>query len=174
MQRLLDFSRPRGLVARSVDVNALILGIEDLLKCTSLPRFHLKIELGAGSMWTVCDPHQLENTILGLVINARDAMPAGGTLTVKTEHADLATDRLGLSPGRYVGVCIADTGFGMSPEAVDRAFDPFYTTKRTGHRIGLGFPLAELFIERFRGHIGIDSVVGEGTHVWLYLPGEPV
>jgi signal transduction histidine kinase len=139
-----------------------------------LPGFDLKIELAAGPMATMCDCHQLENTLLDLVINARDAMPDGGVLTVKTEYADLAVEHARLPLGRYAGICVRDTGIGMSPEALEQVFDPFYTTKTTGHRVGLGLPLAELFAERFQGHIGIESMIGRGTQVWLYLPSRPV
>lgn len=170
--RLLDFSRPRRPEPRTVELNTVIAAMQPLLRCALLPRFDLKIESGVGPMRTACDPHQLESTILDLILNARDAMPAGGEITIKTEYADLATERMGLPRGRYVSLCVADTGFGMSAEALARVFDPFYTTKTTGQRVGLGLPLAELFVDRFRGHIGIDSIVGRGTRVRLYLPEE--
>jgi signal transduction histidine kinase len=173
-QRLLEFARPQRPEARAIDANATIVRLQDLLRCALLPGLELKIELGAGPMETICDSHQLENTLLDLVLNARDAMPGGGILTVKTEHADLLLERAGLPPGRYVSICVDDTGVGMSPDALKRVFDPFYTTKTTGHRIGLGLPLAELFAERFQGHIGIDSAIGRGTQVRLYLPCRPI
>jgi len=173
-QRLLEFARPRRPEARVVDANAIIVRMQDLLRCALLPGFELKVELGAGPMETICDNHQLENTLLDLVLNAREAMPSGGVLTVKTEHADLAVEHAELPPGRYVSICVVDTGVGMSPDALERIFDPFYTTKTTGHCTGLGLPLAALFAERFRGHIDIESIVGRGTQVSLYLPCRPV
>ena len=173
-ERLLEFARPRRPEARAIDANAIIVRMRDLMRCALLPGFELKIELGAGPMETICDKHQLENILLDLILNARDAMPSGGVLTVKTEHADLAVEHAGLPPGRYIGICVEDTGVGMPADVLERVFDPFYTTKTTGQRIGLGLPLAELFVERFQGHIGIESMVGRGTQVWLYLPCRPV
>jgi signal transduction histidine kinase len=173
-QRLLEFARPRRPEARLVDVNANIVRMQDLLRCALLPGFQLKVELGAGPMETICDSHQLENTLLDLVLNAREAMPGGGVLRVKTEHADLAVEHAELPPGRYVSICVCDTGVGISPGALESVFDPFYTTKTTSHCIGLGLPLAQLFVERFQGHIAIESVMGRGTQVELYLPCRPV
>ena len=173
-QRLLEFARPRRPEARVVDANAIIVRMQDLLRCALLPGFELKVELGAGPMETICDNHQLENTLLDLVLNAREAMPGGGVLTVKTEHADLAVEHARLPPGRYVSICVYDTGVGISPDALESVFDPFYTTKTTGNCIGLGLSLAQLFVERFQGYIAIESVMGRGTQVWLYLPCRPV
>jgi signal transduction histidine kinase len=169
-QRLFDFARPRRPDPKPLEINATISGMQDLLRCAMLPHFDLNLALGAGPMLTVCDRHMLENTILDLVLNAREAMPGGGTLTIKTEYADLAIEQMGLHCGRYVSICVGDTGIGMPPEVLAQAFDPFFTTKSTGHRVGLGLPLAELFAERFEGHIGIESIVGQGTRVWLCLP----
>jgi signal transduction histidine kinase len=173
-QRLLEFARPRRPEARVIDANTLIVRMQDLLRCALLPGIDLRIELGAGPMETICDNHQFENTLLDLVLNAREAMPGGGMLTIKTMHADLAIQRAGLTAGRYVGICVGDTGVGISPDALEHIFDPFYTTKTTGHRTGLGLPLAGLFVERFQGHIGIETALGRGTQVWLYLPCRPV
>jgi signal transduction histidine kinase len=169
-ERLIEFATPRRTEARAIDANAIIVRMQDLMRCALLPGFELKIELGAGPMETICDRNQLENTLLDLIFNARDAMPDGGVLTIKTEHADLTVENAGLPPGRYVGICVGDTGVGMSPDTLEHVFDPFYTTKTTGQLIGLGLPLAELFSERFHGHIGIESTIGRGTQVWLYLP----
>lgn len=169
-ERVLEFARPQKPETRAIDVNAIIVRMHDMMQCALLPGFELKIELGAGPMETICDKHQLENTLLDLILNARDSMPDGGVVTVNTEHADLAFEHPGLPSGRYISICVGDTGVGMSPDALERVFDPFYTTKTTGNRIGLGLPLAELFAERFQGHIGIESMPGRGTQVWLYLP----
>jgi signal transduction histidine kinase len=169
-QRLLAFVRPQPVAGEAVEVNSAIDRMRDLLLCTMLPEFQLNIALDDRPMTTWCDPRQLEIAILDLVLNARDAMPRGGTLTVKTGLADMRTDKIGLPPGRYVSICVGDTGMGMPPESLVRVFDPLYTTRSTGQRTGLGLPLAKLFVERFQGYIAIDSVVGTGTFVQLYLP----
>jgi signal transduction histidine kinase len=101
-------------------------------------------------------------------------MPLGGTLTIRTEYAELAADLNELPTGRYVSICVEDTGFGMCSETLTRVFDPFYTTKATGHRMGWGLPLTALFVEQSRGHLAIDSAPGAGTQVWLHLPSNEI
>jgi CheY-like chemotaxis protein len=123
---------------------------------------------------TKCDPNQLESAILNLAINARDAMPAGGTLAIETRNADLddayASRQRGLGPGQYVCIVVTDTGSGMSADTLSKAFDPFFTTKPIGQGTGLGLSMIYGFARQSNGHIKIDSELGRGTAVQLYLP----
>jgi signal transduction histidine kinase len=144
--------------------------METLLNCTLGERIELKLALADDLASTVCDPHQLENAVLNLTINAKDAMPAGGKLVIETCRADLGTGRAALRKGRYIGVCVSDTGTGMRPDVAQRAFDPFYTTKPTGRGSGLGLAMTKHFVEQFGGSVSIESTVGRGTTIILYLP----
>jgi CheY-like chemotaxis protein len=128
----------------------------------------------AGGLWNcICDPNQLENALLNLCINARDAMPSGGTLTVETANTwidDAAAKERGMETGQYVAICVTDTGTGMSPEVSARAFDPFFTTKPTGQGTGLGLSMVYGFTRQSDGHVRIYSEPGEGTTIKIYLP----
>jgi CheY-like chemotaxis protein len=129
----------------------------------------------AGGLWpTLCDPHQLESAILNLAINARDAMPDGGQLTIETcnTHLDRAYAKLspGVEPGQYICICVTDTGIGMSPDVIARAFDPFFTTKPMGQGTGLGLSMIYGFARQSEGHAKIYSEMGQGTTVKIYLP----
>ncbi len=168
-RRLRDFSLPHCPVTRLVDVNATIAGMKDLLKCMALPGLQFEVELGIGPMSTVCDPAELVSTILDLVLNARQAMPGGGTISLVTARADLAVEQVGLPSGGYVSIGVGDTGAGMTADALGRVFGPLYATK-SGRRAGLGLRLAKRFVDRFHGHLSIESAVGQGTQVRLYLP----
>ena len=173
-QRLLAFSRRQTLDARPTAVNRLIAGMEELIRRTVGPDVAVEV-VGAGGLWlTKVDPSQLENALLNLCINARDAMaPDGGRLTIETankwldEHA--ARERE-LPLGQYVSLCVSDTGTGMTPEVVARAFDPFYTTKPIGQGTGLGLSMVYGFVRQSGGQVRIYSEVGTGTTVCLYLP----
>jgi PAS domain S-box-containing protein len=172
--RLLAFARRQSLDSRPNNVNRLIGSIEDLLRRTLGERIELHSEL-AADLWTVfTDANQLENAILNLAINSRDAMPDGGTLTITTANAQLAEtytlQHEGLEPGDYVVIRVADTGIGMPAEVVARATDPFFTTKQVGEGTGLGLSMISGFARQSRGHLHIDSQVGQGTTVELYLP----
>jgi signal transduction histidine kinase len=172
--RLLAFARRQSLDPKPNDVNRLIANIEDLLRRTLGERIQLHSQL-ADDLWTAfTDANQLENAILNLAINSRDAMPDGGTLTISTVNAPLTqsyTSRHeGLEPGDYVVVRVADTGIGMSPEVVAKATDPFFTTKQVGAGTGLGLSMISGFARQSRGHLQIHSQVGHGTTVELYLP----
>jgi CheY-like chemotaxis protein len=170
---LLAFARRQPLIPKSVDVNQLVVSLEDLLRRTIGETLDLEI-LAADDLWcTLCDPNQLESALLNLAINARDAMPHGGKLTISTANARLdsvTADTPALSPGDYVCIAVADTGVGMSAEVVARAFDPFFTTKPIGQGTGLGLSMIYGFARQSNGHATIDSKIGRGTSVKLYLP----
>ncbi|MBI0534726.1 response regulator [Roseomonas sp. KE2513] len=171
--RLLAFSRRQTLDPRPTNVNRLVAGMEDLIRRTIGPAIQLEV-IGAGGIWsTLVDPPQLENALLNLCINARDAMPEGGRLTIETANRWL-DDKAGLGRdlprGQYVSLCISDTGTGMSPEVIARAFDPFFTTKPIGKGTGLGLSMVYGFVRQSGGTARIYAEEGEGTMVCLYLP----
>ncbi len=173
-QRLLTFARRQPVDSKRVEANRLLSGMEDLLRRTLEPAVNLRMAL-AGTLWpTLCDPNQLENAILNLAINARDAMPDGGRLTVETANAELdaayAEAHDDVKPGQYVAIAVTDTGFGMAPEVAAKAFDPFFTTKPTGQGTGLGLSMLYDFIKQSNGHVRIDSEPGLGTTFRIYLP----
>ena len=172
--RLLAFSRRQSLDPKAVDANHLVTGMEELFRRTIGESVRLEI-VSAGGLWlTRCDPHQLESSLLNLVINARDAMPDGGTLTVETANAFLdqayATTARDVSPGQYVCISVTDTGTGMSADTVAKAFDPFFTTKPIGQGTGLGLSMIYGFARQSEGYAKIYSELGHGTTVKLYLP----
>jgi PAS domain S-box-containing protein len=171
--RLLAFARRQPLIPKTVDASALIVSLEDLLRRTIGETIALEIVAGQGLWCTLCDPNQLESALLNLAINARDAMPSGGKLTIATTNAAIAgidADTPALLPGDYIRIDVADTGTGMSPEVVARAFDPFFTTKPIGQGTGLGLSMIYGFARQSNGHVLIESRPGAGTSVKLYLP----
>ena len=173
-QRLLAFSRRQTLDPKPTDVNRLIAGMEELVRRTVGPDVEVEV-VGAGGLWaTRIDPSQLENALLNLCINARDAMaPDGGRLTIETANKwldDRASRERDLSPGQYVSLCVTDTGSGMTPEVIDKAFDPFFTTKPIGQGTGLGLSMIHGFVRQSGGQVRIYSEVGKGTTMCLYLP----
>jgi PAS domain S-box-containing protein len=171
--RLLAFARRQPLIPKSVDANALVVSLEDLLRRTIGERIDLEIAASAGLWSTLCDPNQLESALLNLAINARDAMPDGGRLTIATANARIGgidADTPALLPGDYIRIDVTDTGTGMSPEVAARAFDPFFTTKPIGQGTGLGLSMIYGFARQSNGHVLIDSKPGVGTSVRLYLP----
>ncbi len=171
--RLLAFARRQPLIPKSVDANALVVSLEDLLRRTIGETIDLEI-IAADDLWgTLCDPNQLESALLNLAINARDAMPDGGRLVIATSNARLdsvTADTPALSPGEYICIAVTDTGIGMSAEVAARAFDPFFTTKPIGQGTGLGLSMIYGFARQSNGHVTIDSKIGQGTSVKLYLP----
>ncbi len=170
--RLLAFARRQPLVPKSVDANQLVVSLEDLLRRTIGEAIDLVI-VAPDDLWTtLCDPNQLESALLNLAINARDAMPDGGTLRISTANLrlDSMTATTPLSPGDYICIDVADTGTGMSVETAARAFDPFFTTKPLGQGTGLGLSMIYGFARQSGGHAVIDSKLGQGTSVRLYLP----
>ena len=173
-QRLLAFSRRQTLDPKPTDVNRLINGMEELIRRTVGPSVVLEV-VGAGGLWaTKVDPSQLENALLNLCINARDAMaPDGGRLTIETANKWLderAARARSLEPGQYISLCVTDTGTGMSPDVIERAFDPFFTTKPLGEGTGLGLSMVYGFTRQSGGQVRIYSEIGQGTTMCLYLP----
>jgi PAS domain S-box-containing protein len=183
-QRLLTFARRQPLDPRPVDVNALLAGIEDLLRRTLGPAVTLDLAHDPGLWPALCDPNQLESAILNLAINARDAMadggaqtgdPATGRLTIRTgnrvfDEAYASAQGGQVRPGDYVMLAVADTGTGMTPDVIERAFEPFFTTKPLGQGTGLGLSMLYGFIKQSQGHVAIHSAVGQGTEFRLFLP----
>ncbi|MES2291563.1 MAG: PAS domain S-box protein [Pseudomonadota bacterium] len=172
-QRLLAFSRRQTLDPTAVDVNKLVAGLEDLLRRTVGPSIEIEV-VGAGGLWpTLVDRYQLENALLNLCINARDAMPDGGRLTIETANKwldDRSARERELIPGQYITLCVTDTGTGMPPEVIERAFDPFFTTKPLGEGTGLGLSMIYGFVRQSGGQVRIYSELGAGTTMCLYLP----
>ncbi|MFW2830673.1 PAS domain-containing protein [Sphingomonas sp. ID0503] len=173
-QRLLAFSRRQSLDVQPVDVNATVRGMEDLLNRTLGEATALHLDLDPDAWAAVTDANQLESALLNLAINARDAMPAGGRLTVRSTNVTLDEAAVryldDVTPGDYVAIAVADTGMGMSEQVVAKAFDPFFTTKPIGQGTGLGLSMIYGFARQSGGHVGIDSALGAGTTVTLYLP----
>jgi CheY-like chemotaxis protein len=156
-----------------VNVNRLVSDMEDLIRRTSGPTIEIEV-VGAVGLWpTLVDQNQLENALLNLCINARDAMPDGGRITVETANKwldDKGARERDLTPGQYISLCVTDTGTGMTPEVIARAFDPFFTTKPLGEGTGLGLSMIYGFVRQSGGQVRIYSEVGEGTTMCLYLP----
>jgi PAS domain S-box-containing protein len=178
--RLLAFARQQPLAPQRVDLEALLQSLRDLVRRTTGESITLAMDLAPDTWATKCDPNQLESAILNLAINARDAMPEGGQLTLRTANVQLPSTQVGpdefLEPGDYVKVSVADTGTGMPQEVIDRAFDPFFTTKPIGQGTGLGLSMVYGFARQSGGFATIESRFGEGTTVSLLLPrheGEP-
>lgn len=172
-QRLLAFSRRQTLDPKPTNLNTLVNGLLELIHRSVGPAIHVETAGAAGLWTTFVDAGQLENALLNLCINARDAMPDSGKLTIETGNRwmDLRTARArGLEPGQYVSLCVSDTGTGMTPDVVARAFDPFYTTKPIGQGTGLGLSMVYGFAGQSGGAVRIYSEVGKGTMICIYLP----
>jgi signal transduction histidine kinase len=172
-QRLLAFSRRQTLDPRPLNVNRLVSDMEDLIRRTTGPNVEIEV-VGAAGLWpTLVDQNQLENALLNLCINARDAMPDGGRITIETANKwldDKAARERDLTPGQYISLCVTDTGTGMTPEVIARAFDPFFTTKPLGEGTGLGLSMIYGFVRQSNGQVRIYSELGQGTTMCLYLP----
>ncbi|WP_236444080.1 hybrid sensor histidine kinase/response regulator [Pseudomonas syringae] len=169
-QRLLTFARRQPIDTCLVDINRMIASMEALLQGTVSNQTHLGFDLedNLQAVWT--DEHQLENALLNLVINARDAMPEGGRLTVITRAASVTVRQGVLMPGEYVVLGVEDDGCGIDQNVIDQVFDPFFTTKPVGQGTGLGLSMVYGFIKQTGGHVQIESALGLGTRVDLYLP----
>lgn len=172
-QRLLAFSRRQTLDPKPALLNRLVSGMQDLVTRCVGPTIHVETAFAGGLWTTFVDVGQLENALLNLCINARDAMPDGGKLTIETSNRwfdERAARQRGLPPGQYVSLCVSDTGTGMQPEIVERAFDPFYTTKPIGQGTGLGLSMVHGFAGQSGGTARIYSELGKGTMICIYLP----
>ena len=173
-QRLLAFSRRQALDPQRLDVNRLVSGMLDMLRRTLGAEISIETVLGAGLWPAFADGHQLENVLLNLALNAKDAMPQGGCLTIETANTYLDAAyvrRFGdVQAGQYVVLCVTDTGTGIPDEIIDRVFEPFFTTKPTGEGSGLGLAMVHGFVKQSGGHVRIYSEDGEGTTVKIYLP----
>ncbi|MDI1287602.1 MAG: response regulator [Reyranella sp.] len=172
--QLLAFARRQPLAPQPINVAQLLSDLTDLLRHSLGERVIMELTIAEDAWNAKIDPGQLENAILNLAINARDAMPNGGTVSVEVSNVTLdqryATLHSEVTPGPYVLVAVSDTGTGMPPDVVAQAFDPFFTTKREGKGTGLGLSMVYGFVRQSSGHIRIDSAIGQGTSVKLYLP----
>jgi PAS domain S-box-containing protein len=172
-QRLLAFSRRQTLDPKPAEVNRLVVGMEDLIRRTVGPSITVEV-VGAAGLWsTKVDAPQLENALLNLAINARDAMPSGGRLTIETANKWLdgrAGAERDLPPGQYISICVTDTGTGIPKDIVDRVFDPFFTTKPIGQGTGLGLSMIHGFMRQSGGQVRVYSEKDQGTTMCLYLP----
>ncbi len=173
-QRLLAFARQQPLAPQPVDANKMIINMSDLLHSTLGE--HIQIEtVAAAGLWTIsADVQQLESAVLNVAINARDAMPDGGKLTIETANAHLddayCKQNPEIEPGQFAMIAISDTGTGMAPDVAARVFDPFFTTKPAGKGTGLGLSQVYGFVKQSRGHIKVYSELGAGTTIKIYLP----
>jgi len=174
VRRLLAFSRRQVLTPQIIDVNRLVSGMSELIRSTLGEGIAMETVLASGLWRTLVDPGQLENALLNLAVNARDAMPEHGKLTIETGNAILdenyAAGRGEVAPGEYVAIAVSDTGSGMSPDIVARAFEPFFTTKPEGRGTGLGLSQVHGFVQQSGGHVALNSDAGQGTKVKMYLP----
>lgn len=171
--RLLAFARRQTLLPKSTDVNRLVVDMLDLIQRTVGPGIRVENVAVAGLWLALVDASQLENALLNLCINARDAMPDGGRLRIQTSNRWIDQERghqLGMPEGQYLSLCVSDTGTGMAPEVVARAFDPFFTTKPLGEGTGLGLSMIYGFAKQSGGQVRIHSEVGKGSMVCIYLP----
>jgi CheY-like chemotaxis protein len=173
--RLLAFSRQQALAPRALDANKLVAGTCDFLHRTLGEAVSLETVLAGGLWRTFADPNQLENALLNLALNARDAMPNGGKVTIETANIYLDENYIGtlLEPveaGQFVMIAVTDTGIGMDAATQERAFDPFFTTKEVGKGTGLGLSQVYGFVRQTGGHVKIYSEQGQGTAVKIYLP----
>jgi PAS domain S-box-containing protein len=171
--QLLAFARRQPLHPSVVNVARLLERMDSLLHRAASDAVRIRIASAADLWNALIDPNQLENVILNLVINARDAMEGGGSITIRLDNVELDGEALpdpGVRPGQYVLIAVADTGAGMPPEVIEHAFEPFFTTKPEGKGTGLGLAMAHGFVKQSGGHIRIASTVGEGTTVSIWLP----
>jgi PAS domain S-box-containing protein len=173
-QRMLAFARKQPLQARNFDLNESVRRAVTMLQRTLGEDIALKSVLADGLWEALADPSQVEDAILNLAVNARDAMPNGGQLVIETSNAVLdenyAAQNVEVTPGAYAAVSITDSGTGMPPEVLERVFEPFFTTKEVGRGTGLGLSMVYGFVKQSRGHVKIYSEVGHGTRITVYLP----
>jgi nitrogen-specific signal transduction histidine kinase/CheY-like chemotaxis protein len=172
-QRLLAFARRQPLSRQPVDLNATLAGMADLLRRSLGETIRVELRLGKGIGVVEADIDQFETAILNLAVNARDAMPDGGRISIETETVTFEEDvdqKVGVPAGGYVRLSVSDTGVGMPPEVRERAIEPFFTTKDVGQGTGLGLSMVYGFLKQLGGHVRIYSEVGRGTRVSLFFP----
>jgi CheY-like chemotaxis protein len=171
---MLAFARRQALLPRVLETDKLVRGVGELLQHTVDPEVEVQIHLHNGTWNALCDPNQLESALLNLAINARDAMPAGGTLMIATSNHSLGesdlSDQDEPRPGEYVEIAVSDTGFGMTPDVLTHVFEPFFTTKPTGQGTGLGLSQVFGFVRQSGGFLRLESKPGVGTTVRIYMP----
>lgn len=172
--RLLAFARRQPLEPQELDINKLIAGMDPLLRQTLGEHIEIEFTRGGGLWRATADPGQLENALLNLALNARDAMPDGGHLTIETANVRLSEDYAAihreLESGQYVMIAVSDTGWGIPRDQIKRVFEPFYTTKESGKGTGLGLSMVYGFVKQSNGHVNVYSETGQGTTVKIYLP----
>ena len=169
-QQLLAFSRRQSAVSNAVDLNRVVTHMDDMLRRLIGPEIHLELSLAAELAAVSADESQLGQVIMNLAVNARDAMPKGGTLTIATANVELGAEHLDVIPGPHVMMSVADTGLGIAPEVRARLFEPFFTTKEVGQGTGLGLSMVQAIVRQYGGHIVVESAPGEGTKFLLYFP----
>ncbi len=169
-QQLLAFSRRQTSVAQSVDLNEVIARMEDLIRRLIGPEIRLEFSLQPDLHHVNADAQQIEQVIMNLIVNARDAMSSRGTLTVETSNVTLGAEHIDVIPGPHVELSISDTGIGMTSEVQERLFEPFFTTKDTGRGTGLGLSMVQAIVRQGGGHVSVDSRPGQGTTFRVYLP----
>ena len=169
-QQLLAFSRRQTSVSHSVDMNQVVAHMEDLIRRLIGPEIKLAFDLDPELATISADSQQLGQVLMNLVVNARDAMPKGGTLRIETSNVDLGEEHLDVIPGPHVVLCVSDSGVGMTQEVQDRLFEPFFTTKDTGQGTGLGLSMVQAIVRQGGGHITVESEPGQGTTFCVYFP----
>ena len=170
VQRLLAFARRQHLETRAVDLEQLVRGMLDLIGRSLGPRIAVRVEMAADLLAACVDPNQLEVALLNLAVNARDAMPDGGTISISARTADMGSGAQGLAEGRYVCLSVADNGIGMTPQILARAVEPFFTTKAIGKGTGLGLSMVHGLAAQSGGQLTLESTPGKGTTATLWLP----
>ena len=170
VQRLLAFARRQHLEARAVDLEQLVRGMLDLIGRSLGPRIEVRVDMTADLPAARVDPNQLEVALLNLAVNARDAMPDGGIISISARIADVEGEVQGLAPGRYICLSVADNGIGMTPETLARAVEPFFTTKAIGKGTGLGLSMVHGLAAQSGGQLTLESTLGKGTTATLWLP----
>ncbi|MBL8629193.1 MAG: response regulator, partial [Rhodospirillaceae bacterium] len=176
VSRLLSFARRQPLDPKPINAATLIKDVQSLLRQTLPENLQLEYVRAPGLWHVIADPAQLDNALVNLVINARDAMPEGGKITIEVANANIDHDYAAgaeIQPGQYVQIAVSDTGTGMSPGVLMRAFEPFFSTKGVGKGTGLGLSMVYGFAKQSGGHVRIYSELGHGTTVKLYLPRAP-
>jgi PAS domain S-box-containing protein len=169
-QQLLAFSRRQATVSNTVDLNRIVKHMDDMLRRLIGPEIRLEVSLAAERPAISGDESQIGQVIMNLAVNARDAMPKGGTLTIETANVELGEAHLDVIPGPHVMLKVSDTGLGMTAEVRDRLFEPFFTTKEAGKGTGLGMSMVHAIVRQCGGHLEVDSTPGQGTTVLVYFP----